>query len=98
MDNDAPNTVQIALRCRQEWGIEFTNAALVHMVAYPYQYNRGDFGRMIRLIPVGILGHLERIVPKDLNHQAPWDKNKNYLIKLLGLKQQTLQAFNDKII
>ncbi|QEC80003.1 DUF5691 domain-containing protein [Mucilaginibacter ginsenosidivorax] len=94
MDNDAPNTVQIALRCQQEWGIEFAKAALVHMAAHPYQYNRGDFGRMIRLIPVGMLGHVERIEPKELNHQAPWDKNKNYLIKLLGLKQQTLLAFN----
>lgn len=94
MDNDAPNTVQIALRCQQEWGIEFARSALVHMAAHPYQYNRGDFSRMIRLIPVGILGHLERIEPKELSQQASWDKNKNYLIKLLGLKQQTLQAFN----
>jgi len=64
------------------------------MANNPYQYNRGVYNQTIKLIPVSVLNQLEKIEPKEPNMQSTWEKIRAHLIKLLTLKQQTLQAFN----
>ncbi len=91
---DAKLVIHNALQCTQEWGAELAFAAISEMANQPYEYNRSVFGRRIDLIPVSILSQLEKIAPKDAGHQQAWDKNRSHLIKLIGLKQQTLNAFN----
>lgn len=92
--NDPQNTINIALNCNQEWGAEFAASVLSYMANNPYVYNRAFFSKNIKLIPPGIVNQLEKIESKDANLQSTWEKGKDHLIKLLGLKQQTLKAFN----
>jgi hypothetical protein len=92
--NDPQNTINIALNCNQEWGAEFAASVLSYMANNPYVYNRAFFSKNIKLIPSGIVNQLEKIESKDANLQSTWEKGKDHLIKLLGLKQQTLKAFN----
>jgi len=94
LKTDAQNTIHYALRLNHEWGTEFAIMVLREMANHPYEYNRAFFSKHIRLIPAGIVNQLEKIESKDANLQNSWKKGKDHLIKLLGLKQQTLKAFN----
>ena len=91
---DGKNAVHYALMCKEEWGSELALAIISEMANHPYEFNRAVFSKQVKLIPFGILDRLEKIEPKDINLQQPWEKNRNHLIKLLGLKQQMLKAFN----
>jgi hypothetical protein len=92
--NDPQNTINIALNCNQEWGAEFAVCVLPYMANNPYVYNRAFFHKHVSLFPEGVISQLEKMEPKDTNLQNAWEKAKDHLIKLLGLKQQTLKAFN----
>jgi len=94
LKTDAQNTIHYALRLNHEWSTEFAIMMLREMANHPYEYNRAFFSKHIKLIPVGIVNQLEKIESKDANLQNAWGKGKDHLIKLLGLKQQTLNAFN----
>ncbi|HTI60243.1 DUF5691 domain-containing protein [Mucilaginibacter sp.] len=91
---DALNTIHFALTLKHEWGLDFASTVLREMANHPYEYNRGFFSKNIKLIPAGILNELKKIGPKDANLQNTWEKNSHHLIKLLGLKQQMIKAFN----
>ncbi len=91
---EAKNTIHYALRLNHEWGTEFAILVLREMANHPYEYNRAFFNKHTKLIPAGIIDQLEKVKPKDANLQNAWEKGKEHLIKLLGLKQQILKAFN----
>jgi Family of unknown function (DUF5691) len=92
--NDAPNTINVALNCYEEWSVDFTISMLSYMASNNYTYNRAFFSRHINVFPVSILSQLERINAGEANQQAGWEKQREHLTKLLHLKQQTLKAFN----
>ncbi|NHA06332.1 hypothetical protein G7092_21160 [Mucilaginibacter sp. HC2] len=92
--NDAQNTMNAALTCREEWSMELTKAIMGYMADRPYEYNRVFFSKNIKLIPAGIMRQLERFEPKDPRLQNTWEKSRDHLTKLLSLKYQTLKAFN----
>jgi hypothetical protein len=91
---DPRNAIHYALKLNQEWSMEFTIKVLRAMANYPYEYNRAFFNKHINLIPASIVQQVGQIEPKDLNLLNTWEKNRDHLIKLLGLKYQTLKAFN----
>lgn len=91
---DPQNTIHHALREHSDWGADFALQALSAMANHPYEYNKVFFSKNINAIPIGVTFRLEGIGPKDANLQNAWEKAKQHLIKLLGLKQQALQAFN----
>lgn len=92
--DDPQDIIHHALRCNHEWGTTFTLSALRHMANNPYQYNRAFFKDNIGLINTGVLHQLEGITPKEPNLGSTWEKTRNYLYKLLNLKQQIRQVFN----
>lgn len=94
LKTDAGNTINYAIDLAAEWGTEFGMMLLREMANHPYEYHRAFFNKHIRLIPAGIINQLDKIEPKDPNMQNVWGKAKDHLIKLLGLKQRTLKAFN----
>jgi len=94
LNKGAPNVIHTALNCNQQWGTEFARLAMQQMANHPYEYNRAFFNRCIKLIPTEIISQLEKLEAKDINMQSAWGKNRDHLINLLGLKQQTLKAFN----
>ncbi|OCX54348.1 hypothetical protein BEL04_08815 [Mucilaginibacter sp. PPCGB 2223] len=91
---DPRNAIHYALQLKQEWSADFAITVLREMANYPYEYNRASFNKHIRLIPVTIINQVKAIEPKDLNLLNTWAKNRDHLLKLLRLKQQTLNAFN----
>ena len=91
---DPRNAIHYALKLSQEWSMEFAIKVLRAMANYPYEYNRAFFNKHINLIPASIVQQVGQIEPKDLNLLNTWEKSRDHLIKLLGLKQQTLKAFN----
>jgi len=91
--NDSFNTIQNALTSTNEWGLKFTLTAMHFMANNPYHYNRNFFKENIRVINPGILPKLESITSKDANLQNNWEKIRDYLNKLLALKQQIRQVF-----
>jgi len=94
IDRDTQHVIHHAFHCKDEWRPAFAMAAISYMANNPYQYNRGVYNQTIKLIPVSVLNQLEKIEPKEPNMQSTWEKIRAHLIKLLTLKQQTLQAFN----
>ncbi|RKR83059.1 hypothetical protein BDD43_3259 [Mucilaginibacter gracilis] len=94
LNSDAQNILYYAVRLNQEWQPNFALTVLRQMANYPYEYNRAFFNKHIKLIPAGIIPQLERIDTKDANLQNTWEKVREHLIKLLGLKQLVLKAFN----
>lgn len=94
MEKDAQNTINVALSGNSEWGLSFAQTAFNAMAGFPYVYNRAFFARHIKLIPVNILNHLKNVGPADVKLQPAWEKTRTYILELLTLKQQTLQAFN----
>ena len=91
---DPRNAIHYALKLNQEWSMEFAIKVLRAMANYPYEYNRAFFNKHLNLIPASIVQQVGQIEPKDLNLLNTWGKNRDHLIKLLGLKHQTLKAFN----
>lgn len=94
LKTEVQNTIHYALRLNHEWGTEFAIMVLREMANHPYEYNRAFLSKHIKLIPAGVVNQLEKVESKDANLQNAWKKGKDHLIKLLGLKQQTLKAFN----
>lgn len=94
VDRDAQNTIHFALKLNREWSMEFAKKSLRVMANYPYEYNRAFFSKNIGYIPAGIAQQIGQIAPNDPNLLNAWGKNRDHLIKLLHLKQQTLKAFN----
>lgn len=91
---DPQTLIAHAMQIDNEWSPSFALAALREMAGKPYQYN--NQGVFIRLIPVAVLNGLESIEPKEPNpmQNTWWVKDREYLGKLLTLKQQIQQAFN----
>lgn len=86
--------IQLAIKEEEEWGIELTKAIFRHIAKNPYQYNRSFYNQYIHLIPVHIVGELERCTPPEENLRTMWSNTSEYIIKLITLKIQTIKAFN----
>lgn len=86
--------IQLAIKEEEEWGIELTKAVFRHTAKNPYQYNRSFYNQYIHLIPVHIVGELERCTPPEENLRIMWSNTSEYIIKLITLKIQTIKAFN----
>ncbi|WP_342644972.1 DUF5691 domain-containing protein [Mucilaginibacter sp. CSA2-8R] len=92
---DDPKTViQEALHINHEWSPAFAVEALRFMVNYPYQYSRTILSTFVSIMPAAIQKQLDSIEAKDPYLQSLWEKNRQYLQKLLTLKQQIPQVFN----
>lgn len=75
VDVDAPNKqslsftaidiIQHASKLTDEWGLAFALQAIKFMANNPYQYNRGFYNQNIKLIPVSMLGQLDKMDSKD---------------------------------
>jgi len=87
---DSFNILSHALRARHEWGPAFTSAAVKFMAANPYGYNRNFIKENIGVINTNVLPQFDGVAPAG---NDSWDKTRNYLMRLLNLKQQVRQVF-----
>jgi len=89
-----PSTlIQLATRRAAEWSIELTKTIFMYTAKNIYQYNRSFYNECIHLISASIVGELEEYTPDVAYYQTVWSGMSEYLIKLITLKQQTIQAF-----
>jgi hypothetical protein len=77
-----------------EWDLEITKAAFTFMAKNPYKYNRAFYSQHIHYIPAAIVPELEKCAPKEEGITV-WKNNSEYIKKLINLKVQTIQSFNE---
>ena len=86
--------VQYAVGRATEWSVELTQLIFTHTAANHYQYYRNFYNQHIQLIPYGASSILDACNPLDEYASNSWNTTKEYIAKLLELKQQTIQSFN----
>jgi hypothetical protein len=95
VDTMRENVIQYASQEENEWGIDLARAILRHAAKNPYQFNRSFFNRHIHLLPVQIIGELEKYTPSEEHLRNSWSNMSEYITKLVTLKIQTIKAFNE---
>lgn len=89
-----PDTIISTAKGREtEWSDDLARKIFKHASKNLYQYNRSFYNECIRLIPGSILVDLEKFSPAEIHLQSSWSNMSEYIIKLVTLKQQTIQAF-----
>ena len=89
------DVIRIAMQEDNEWRIDLAKAILKHAAKNPYQFNRNFFNQHIHLLPVQIVGELEKCTPPEEHFRASWSNMSEYISKLISLKIQTIKAFNE---
>ena len=91
-----PNEIiAYATKRETEWSTELTRNIFRHTAKNPYQYNRNFYSQHIHLIPMHIVGELEKCTPPEEHFRTMWSNTSDYIIKLITLKIQTRNAFNE---
>ena len=91
----ADNIIEHAIKREDTWSIDLTRAIFIHTAKSIYQYNRSFYSRYIHCIPVGIVTELDKCAPAEDHLKATWNNTSEYITKLINLKKQTIQSFND---
>jgi hypothetical protein len=73
-----------------EWSATLTQLIMNHANKNPYQYPKAFFSRLIHLIPVSYFS-----APPLPGTEIIGDSVRDAVLKLLSLKQRTIQAFNE---
>ena len=87
--------IQTVSEFTSEWSAEFTKAILKFAAINPYQYHKGFYNEIIHLLPVAVIGELEKCTPQEEHLRTMWNNLSEYISQLLTLKLQTLKAFNE---
>lgn len=87
--------IEYAARFNNEWSIDLTKAIFTQASKEVYSYNKAFYNNHIHLIPVAIAPLLEKFTPTEEHLKGYWRNNSEYLTRLLQLKQQTIQSFNE---
>lgn len=93
-EQHAENIIQYAVQRQEEWGYELAQKILAHTAKNIYQYPRTFYNQHVQLIPVKIASELEKFLPVDTYMQATWSNSSEYIAKLLQIKSQIIQSFN----
>jgi len=95
-ESNADHLIQIAMKRETEWSFELTATIFKHTAKNIYQYNKTFYQETIHLIPHSIVAELEKFTPQEQYIQNSWSNMSEYIMKLVSLKLQTIQAFNLK--
>lgn len=92
---DADYLIQLSMKQNKEWSIALARNIFKHTAKNVYQYNKNFYQQTIHLIPPAIVAELEKFTPQEQYLQT-WSNMSEYIMKLVSLKLQTIQAFNLK--
>lgn len=95
-ESNADHLIQIAVKRTTQWSFEFVNTVFRHTAKNTYQYNKIFYSEAIHLFPHAIVAELEKFTPQEQYIQSSWSNMSEYIMKLVSLKLQTIQAFNLK--
>jgi hypothetical protein len=80
---------------QQEWSVESTKVIFKFTAKNPYQYHKGFYNQIVHLLPVQVVGELEKCTSQEENLRTMWSNLSEYITHLLTLKLQTIKAFNE---
>lgn len=93
----APDAVIEAVTHDTEvWDQELAAKILQHTAAAPYQYNPGFYSRNIHLLPFSVKDILPQVGATNKHSQYAWESMKEHIERLLSLKQDIYQSFNQR--
>jgi hypothetical protein len=95
LDDMARQIIPYLVELEEEWSMELSRAVLKHTAKAHYNYNIGFYRQIIHLLPVSIIGELEKYTPKEEYQRSFWSDVSIQLTHMLTLKLQTFNAFND---
>lgn len=88
--------IRYASGFQQEWTVEFTLNVLQYAGKNPYQYTKDFFQQVIHLMPPGVQTYVQGITGNADYTENYWSTTKDVVTKLIQLKNQTNQSFNNK--
>lgn len=94
-DEGASSVLHVISFFSEEWGMEFSKAVFKFTAKNPYKYNKAFYDQIVHLLPVSLVGELEKFTPKEEHLAAVWVNLTGHIMKLLAIKLQTLKAFNE---
>jgi hypothetical protein len=78
---------------QNHWSLAFTRELFKFTVKNQYTYNRPFYNQNILSIPAAIISELDSFAPPEEYLKNMWTKTSEYIVQLLTLKTQTLNAF-----
>lgn len=78
-----------------EWSIDLAKTVLKFTAKNSYQYNKGFYNQIIHLLPIPIVGELEKCTPKEEHLRTMWSNTSEHINRMLTLKLQAFKAFNE---
>lgn len=94
-DKQAESIIQYARQREEPWSLELATAILKYTAKQGYQYPISFYKENIYRLPPGISAVLMDCSPSERQWQSMWEKTSAELARLIGLKEQTTQAFNE---
>ncbi|GAA4332167.1 DUF5691 domain-containing protein [Flaviaesturariibacter amylovorans] len=79
---------------RQEWGLPFATAVLRTLSADPYNYGKPFYSGLLPFLPAAAAPVLQALRQDTARHPYSAGAQQEYLLHLLGLKEQIQQHFN----
>ncbi len=89
--------IQLLLNQEREWSADLAKSVLKYTANEVYQYNKTFYRPAVALIPVSLLHELESFTPAEEGKKVYWKNQQEELSRLLTLKRQILQAFQNNI-
>jgi hypothetical protein len=89
----ADNIIRYAVEFNREWSMEMTRKIFTHAAKNPYHYTRSFFSQHIARIPSAVEPELGMFVPAEEYQRNSWMKTKEYIAKLINLKNQITTTF-----
>ena len=90
----AESIIQYAVQRQNEWGDELAKNILGYTAKNTYQYPRSFYNQHIHLLPQTAGQELEKFSPTETYMQNMWSNTSEYIVKLLHIKSQIIQSFN----
>jgi hypothetical protein len=78
-----------------EWPFQLAKTIIQHTAKNPYEFTIGFYRANIARIPVAVLALLDGFGPSEPAKVPFWTNIANQVKRLLALKEQTLNAFNE---
>jgi hypothetical protein len=78
-----------------EWGHGLAKSFIELSAKNPYQFGRAFYNQHIHLVPISILRELDHWPAVEEPMQPMWNNTSAHISKLLSLKAQTIQLFNE---
>ncbi len=94
-DNNAADIIisHLQTHSQQPWSVALTKEVFRHTAKNHYRYNSSFYKENVLHFPVDIIRELEKCTPPNEYDRNQWSKMSDYIIQLLTLRTQIIQAF-----